>query len=110
MIRGMTASLRVRDIAALLNTAWEGDGERVISEAADLSTAGERDIAFVGARKFYEQSRASGAGCLIVPPDYPSDGRTLVRSADPRGAFAAVVRRLYPAREVRSGIHSTAVI
>jgi UDP-3-O-[3-hydroxymyristoyl] glucosamine N-acyltransferase len=101
--------LRVALIARQLKADYEGDGDRDIVAAAPLETAGPQDLSFVGNRKAAAAAERSGAGCLIVTYDFPA-GRTLIRVADPRSAFAAVIRLLYPAPEVTPGIHPTAVI
>ena len=51
----------------------------------------------------------SRAGCLLVTPDFPK-GRTVIRVADPRAAFATVIGLLYPPAPVKPGIHPSAVI
>ena len=101
--------MRVREIAALAGGVLEGDGEIDITAAAPLESAGSGDVAFVGNRKAVLAAKDSRAGCLIVPVDFPS-GRTLVRVADPRGAFARIIAQLYPTPPVASGVHPTAVI
>jgi UDP-3-O-[3-hydroxymyristoyl] glucosamine N-acyltransferase len=101
--------LRVTEIAAELKAAWEGDGNLEIAGVAPLESAGPREIAFVGNRKAAGGAHMSSAGCLLVTDDFPK-GRTLIRVTDPRGACARVILLLYRSREVKPGIHSTAVV
>jgi UDP-3-O-[3-hydroxymyristoyl] glucosamine N-acyltransferase len=101
--------LRVEEIASHLKAAWEGDGALEIAGAASLESAGEHEISFVGSRKAAAQAARSTAGCLVVTDNFPS-GRTLIRVADPRAAFAAAIRLLYPTEAVPSGIHASAVV
>jgi UDP-3-O-[3-hydroxymyristoyl] glucosamine N-acyltransferase len=101
--------LRVSEIADRLKASWEGDGSVEVDAAATLETAAPHHIAFVGNRKAEVAAGRSGAGCLVVPVDFPS-GRTLIRVSDPRGAFAAVIRLLHPAARVVPAVHATAVI
>jgi UDP-3-O-[3-hydroxymyristoyl] glucosamine N-acyltransferase len=63
----------------------------------------------VGSRKAAASAAESNAGCLLVTADFPK-GRTVIRVADPRAAFARVIRLLYPPVAVAPGIHPTAVI
>lgn len=102
--------VRVREIAGLLGATFEGDGEREITAAAPLETAGAAEISFVAAGKARREAAASAAGCLVAPPDLELEGRTLVRAKDPRAAFAEVVRRLHPEPPRVPGIHPTAVV
>lgn len=101
--------LRVREIAASLDAPFEGDGEAAIEDVAPVESAGPRDLAFVGHRKAAASAVASRAGCLLVPPDFPS-GRTLIRVSDPRAAFARAIPLLHPPARPEPGIHPTAVI
>jgi UDP-3-O-[3-hydroxymyristoyl] glucosamine N-acyltransferase len=103
--------VRVRELAEFLAAAFEGDGEKELRGVAPLETAGASDLAFVGNRKAARQAEASAAGCLIVPPDFPNPGgRTLIRAAEPRTAFARAVSRFHPPPALRPGVHPTAVI
>ena len=103
--------MRVRELAEWLGASLEGDGEREVARAASLESAGAADLSFVGNRKAAEQAPASGAGCLIVPPEFPNpDGRTLIRASEPRTAFAKAVGRLHPVAATEPGVHPTAVV
>jgi UDP-3-O-[3-hydroxymyristoyl] glucosamine N-acyltransferase len=103
--------MRVRELAEWLAAAFEGDGERDVAGAAPLETAVATELSFVGNRKAAEQAQASAAGCLIVPVDFPNPGgRTLIRAAVPRAAFARAVGRLHPKLPVLLGIDPSAAI
>jgi UDP-3-O-[3-hydroxymyristoyl] glucosamine N-acyltransferase len=101
--------LHVAKIAAQLNAGWEGAGDLDITGAAPLESASASEIAFVGNRKAVGSAGDSHAGCLLVAHDFPQ-GRTVIRVADPRQAFAAVIGLLYPPSPVAPGIHGSAVI
>jgi UDP-3-O-[3-hydroxymyristoyl] glucosamine N-acyltransferase len=101
--------MRVSEIAELVGGACEGETDRIIGFAAALDSAGPNDVAFVGNRKAGELAAQSQAGCLLVPSEFPS-GRTLIRVADPRAAFARVVARLHPPELPPPGIHPMAVV
>jgi UDP-3-O-[3-hydroxymyristoyl] glucosamine N-acyltransferase len=104
-------SVLVRQIAALLAAEYQGDGEREIHGAAPLESAAADELSFVGSRKLFEAAQQSLAGCLIATPEYPgAPGQTIVRSPQPRAAFAGVLAHLYPAKRPDPGIHPTAVI
>jgi UDP-3-O-[3-hydroxymyristoyl] glucosamine N-acyltransferase len=103
--------MRVRALAEWLGSTFEGDGEKELIRAAALEDAGAADLAFVDSRKAAQQAQISAAGCLVVPPDFPNpDGRTLIRAAEPRTAFARSVTRLHPPPPVHPGIHPTALV
>jgi UDP-3-O-[3-hydroxymyristoyl] glucosamine N-acyltransferase len=101
--------LLVREIAELVNGCVEGDGSVSIAGVAPLETAGSNELSFVGNRKAAAAAAQSSAGCLLVTNEFPG-GRTLIRVADPRGAFARAIGRLHPRVAVAPGIHPSAVI
>ena len=103
--------MRVRELAEWLGAAFEGDGEKDVTRAAALESAGPDELSFAAGRKALKEAAASAAGCLIVDAGFTSPfGRTLIRAADPRRAFARAVARLHPARPFEPGIHPSAVV
>ncbi len=110
MIRKLSYE-NVKSLAELLNTTYEGDGAAEITGAASIESAGPSEISFVGNRKAFAKAGASRAGSLIVPPDFPNPtGRTVIRAAQPRNAFAAIISRLHPQTRPPAGLHPTAVV
>ncbi|MGH9615087.1 MAG: UDP-3-O-(3-hydroxymyristoyl)glucosamine N-acyltransferase, partial [Bryobacteraceae bacterium] len=59
--------------------------------------------------KAVEWAAQSRAGCLLVPAEFPSE-RTLIRTPNPRAAFARVVPLFHPPKEYAAGVHPSAVI
>src|SRR5262249_14919948 len=103
--------MRVRELAALFNAAWEGDGELEIRRVAGLGDAVEGDVSFVTAGRGAQAAPGSRASCLLVRPDYALGGEhTLIRVADPRAAIARAITLLHPKAEPEAGVHPTAVI
>src|SRR5262249_21166485 len=103
--------MRVRELAEWLGSTFEGDGEKELSGVAPLETAGASELSFVSGRKAMQSADASSAGCLIVPPEYPSPSRrTVIRVPEPRTAFARAVNRFHPTVDIKPGIHPTAVV
>jgi len=101
--------MRVCDLAIRLQASFEGDGEVEIQRALAVEEAGEGDLAFAAGRKGVAMAAASAAGCLIVDDSFPA-GRTLIRSIDPRTAFAMALTMLYPAKSFVPGVHGSAVV
>lgn len=100
--------LKVSEIATLLQSKWEGE-DRTIQGVAPVESAGPSDLSFVGSRKAAAQAISSRAGCLLVTDEFPG-GRTFIRVADPRAAFARVVRHLFPPEPVSPGIDPATVV
>lgn len=95
----------VRELAAWLDAPYTGDGGRVLRGVAAADTAGGDEVAFASSAKV---ALASGAGCLLASADL--DGRTVIRVADPRAAFARVIARFHPVELPPAGVHPTAVV
>lgn len=103
--------MQVQEIAAKLNTAYEGDGERELRQVAALEDAGPDDLSFVTRGRTEKFAAASSAGCLLVPLDFKNDPpRTIIRVPDPRAAVAHVIARMHPPVRPQPGVHPTAVI
>lgn len=103
--------MRVRELAEWLAATFEGDGEKELTGVASLESAGGTDLSFVASRKAAQQAQLSAAGCLIVPPDFPNaGGRTVIRTPEPRTAFARAVSRFHPPAPLEPGIHPSAVV
>ncbi|MCW5980402.1 MAG: UDP-3-O-(3-hydroxymyristoyl)glucosamine N-acyltransferase [Bryobacteraceae bacterium] len=102
--------MRVRELAEYLGASFEGDGERGIAGVAPIEAAGPSEVAFVAGRMAVQLASRSAAGCLLAPLDFPNFNRTVVRTPDPRAAFARIVPLFHPPATARPGIHPSAVI
>lgn len=102
--------MRVKDLAAELGLAFEGDGEREITACAPVESAGEGDVSFVAGAKAAKLFDSAKADCLVVPLDLETSGRTVIRAADPRGVFGRIIARLHPQHTEPPSIHPTAII
>jgi UDP-3-O-[3-hydroxymyristoyl] glucosamine N-acyltransferase len=103
--------VRVKDLAALLQAPFEGDGECELRKAAALEDAGPEDLAFVTRGRAAKIAESSTAGCLLVPLDFENAGaHTVIRTANPRVAMARAIRKLHPRVEPSAGVHPSAVL
>jgi len=103
--------VRVKELAAWLESSFEGDGEREIRRVAPLEDAGPEDLSFAKSERGLKQAADSRAGCLLVPVDYSNESqRTIIRASDPRASAARAIPKLHPAVEPQAGIHPTAIL
>jgi UDP-3-O-[3-hydroxymyristoyl] glucosamine N-acyltransferase len=103
--------VRVKELAAWLESSFEGDGDREIRRVAPLEDAGPEELSFATRGRALKQAGASRAGCLLVPTDYANEsGRTIIRSSDPRAAAARAITKIYPRIDPPPGIHPTVVL
>ncbi len=103
--------MTVEQIAGLLGARFEGDGTLAITAGSDLSAAEASELAFAEGDHAAEAAARSRAGCLLVSEDttIPA-GRTVIRVARPRNAFAQALRALHPERPPVPGTHATAMV
>ncbi len=102
--------MRVKELAAWLESGFEGNGELEIRRVATLEDAGPDDLSFAKGRVL-KQAEQSRAGCLLVPADYVNQAkRTIIRTSDPRAAAARTIARIYPPSLPPPGVHPTAII
>lgn len=91
------AEFTTRALADRLGLPLKGDPDRTIAGAATLEDAVRWQLAFVGAPKYFEAGRASRAGCLIAPAEYPAaEGQNVIESPHPRAHFAQALELLFP--------------
>ncbi len=103
--------MTVAEIARHLGAEVEGDADREIRGVQSLEEAGPEQIAFAEGRRGEKLAGASRAGCLVASRDFAAPaGRTLMRVAAPRHAFARVVALFHPPRPAPSGVHPSAQV
>ena len=99
-----------KDLADFLGCALEGDGSVEIMGVASPASASAQDLIYVESPRHLDRAGASSARCVVIATDLPLSGKTLIRAANPKLAFARAAERLAPAAPIVEGIHSTAVI
>jgi UDP-3-O-[3-hydroxymyristoyl] glucosamine N-acyltransferase len=99
-----------QEVARHLGAELEGDGAVLISGVASPETASESDLIYVDSPKHAGRAIASRARCAIAPPGIQLPGKTLLRTALPKLAFAKAAGWLLPAHSVARGVHATAII
>lgn len=102
--------MTVKQMAQDLDAAWEGNGDLEITGVQALEEAGPSELSFVEGRRGERRAAESRAGCLLVRPDSEAGGRTVIRVAQPRHAFAQVVRWFHPARRRAPGVEKSASV
>ncbi len=106
------AEFTVLELASLCGGEPHGGTARIIITGANtLDEANENEISFAENQKALSAASRSKAGCVLVPQDF--NGTTsgaVIRTRNPRTAFARILEHLYPSRAQRSGVHPTAVI
>jgi UDP-3-O-[3-hydroxymyristoyl] glucosamine N-acyltransferase len=98
------------ELAEFLGCTLEGDGSIQLSGVAAPDSARVDDLIYVDAPRHLDQAAASRARCVVIAPGLALNGKTLLRAANPKLAFARAGAWLLPPAPIATGIHPTAVI
>jgi UDP-3-O-[3-hydroxymyristoyl] glucosamine N-acyltransferase len=106
-----------KELAEYVGALIEGDGSLRISGCASPMSAHASEVIFVEAgghaeatARMLEAGAKSAARCVILAPGVAMQGKTLLRAANPRLAFAKALAWLHPAARIAQGIHATAIV
>ena len=105
--------MTVRQIADFLRGTVEGDDSLAITAISSLEEARAGDLSFLHSSKYGAMMKCTRASAVLVAGDWSGEHgqATLIRVADPNGAFSAIASRFAPPVPVRApGIHPTAII
>ena len=103
--------MTARELAKRFNLVLEGDPAAAITGVATPEGAHQKDLIFVEGARHLPRAARSLAQCVIVSPDAKLEGKTLLRAANPKLAFAQAAAALLERRRVAAaGVHPTAVI
>src|SRR5258707_10438136 len=98
------------ELAEYLACTLEGDGAVQLSGVAAPDSASAADLIYVETGRHLARAAASQARCVVIAPGLAVDGKTLLRAANPKLAFARAAAWLVPPAPIATGIHLTAVI
>ena len=103
-------SLRLAQIAELVQGKISGDDQIVISGVAPFDQASHTDIAMAAEATYMHRIEECQAGALIVPKTCPVTTGNLLLVENPRVAFAKVMAHFYPVPRSKDKISKTARI
>src|SRR5438270_11733064 len=97
--------LSAQELAVAIGAAVEGDGAVEISGIAAPERAASGDLVFVAADKHVARAQSSAAKCAVLPPGLNISGKTVLRSANAKVAFAEAAAILRETLRIANGIH-----
>jgi len=97
-------------IAAAVGAKLEGDGSIELRGVAAPERAGPHDLVYVEKAKHADRAAASAALCVIAPENMALPGKTVLRSSQPKVAFAKAAAFVLEKAPIAIGIHPTAII
>jgi UDP-3-O-[3-hydroxymyristoyl] glucosamine N-acyltransferase len=87
-----------------------GDGSVAIAGIAPADSAKAGDLTFAEKPSYLAAAEQSQASAIVVPPDFVSATKVLLRVKNPRAAIARLLPLLYPPAAYPPGIHPSAAI
>ncbi|PYU86497.1 MAG: UDP-3-O-(3-hydroxymyristoyl)glucosamine N-acyltransferase [Acidobacteria bacterium] len=106
----LTMRRTARELAVAISARLEGDAEVEIGGVAAPERAGTRDLIYVQSAKHAQRAAASASIIAIAAEGIALPGKTVLRSAQPKVAFARAAELLLGRTPIASGIHPTAII
>jgi UDP-3-O-[3-hydroxymyristoyl] glucosamine N-acyltransferase len=99
-----------KELAELIGATLEGDGKTELAGVASPERAGAGDLIYVDARRHAGRAAASVALCVIATEGVALPGKTVLRSSQPKFAFARAAELLLGRPPIASGLHPTAIL
>src|SRR5437868_5968706 len=98
------------ELAAAIGAELNGDKNFEVRGVAAPERAGEHDLIYIEAAKHSERAATSAAGCVIAANDVTMRGKTVLRHAQPKVAFAKAAAILVERGPIAVGVHATAIV
>src|SRR5258708_7695389 len=99
-----------KELAEAIGARLEGDGAFELAGIAAPGRAGARDLIYVDSAKHTQRAAASVAVCVIAAEGLEFPGKTVLRSAQPKVAFARAAELLLGRAPIAAGVHPTAIV
>ena len=100
----------VQEIADAVGAQLEGNTQQSLSGIASPETASPSDLIYVASARHLDRARTSRASCVLLSPGLDLPGKTILRTEDPKLAFAAAAALLLDEQPIAVGIHPSAII
>jgi UDP-3-O-[3-hydroxymyristoyl] glucosamine N-acyltransferase len=99
-----------KELAEAIGAEVEGDGSLEITGVAAPERAASRDLIYMDSAKHAERAAASAAVCVVAGEGPRLPGKTVLRTAHPKVAFAKAAALLLDGAPIATGIHPTAIV
>jgi UDP-3-O-[3-hydroxymyristoyl] glucosamine N-acyltransferase len=103
-------SLTAAQLAQQLDGEVVGDASVTLTGFATPDRAKAGDLLFAENEMYFAAAEASSASAILVPEQFTSSKKTLIRVKNSRIAFARVLPLFFPETVFAPGIHPTAVV
>lgn len=100
----------LEELAGLVKGKVEGDGKTIIKGVARVEEAKRGEITLAVSEKFLRKAKSSQASAVIVSLEIRDFPKSILRTENPRLAFAQILEIFTPQVQRFSGIHPTAIM
>lgn len=102
--------LTAKELAEKIGAKVEGDGTLELTAVAAPERAGAKHLIYVEAAKHVDRAVASAAACVVANEGIALPGKTILRSVQPKVAFAKAAALLMERAPIANGVHPTAIV
>jgi UDP-3-O-[3-hydroxymyristoyl] glucosamine N-acyltransferase len=102
--------LTAKQLAEKIGARLEGDGALELLGVAGPERAGAKHLVYVASAKHVDRVAASAAMCAVAAETISLPGKTVLRSAQPKVAFAKAAELLLDPANIARGAHLTAIV
>src|SRR6202047_2713719 len=99
-----------KELATAVGATLDGNGDLELGAVASPERAGPHDLIYVDSPKNAPRAQASASTCVIAPLGVELQGKTVLRTASPKLAFAKAAALLMERTPIAAGVHPTAII
>src|SRR5271155_3011540 len=99
-----------KQLAEAVGAKLEGDGAFELRGVAAPERAGPHDLIYVETAKHADRAAASGALCVIAAENIVLEGKTILRSSQPKLGFAKAAALVLERAPIATGVHPTAIV
>src|SRR5579864_7211426 len=99
-----------KSLAEAVGARLEGDGAIELRGVAAPERAGPHDLIYVEKAKHADRAASSSAFCVIASENVALPGKTVLRSSQPKVAFAKAAALVLERAPIATGIHPTAIV
>ena len=99
-----------QQVAEEVGAKLEGDGTLEVRGVASPERAGPHDLIYVEKTKHADRATSSAALCVIAAENILLKGKTVLRAARPKLAFAKAAALILERAPIATGIHPTTIV
>jgi UDP-3-O-[3-hydroxymyristoyl] glucosamine N-acyltransferase len=100
----------VAEVAAAVGAKVEGDGSLELVGVSAPERAGARQLIYVESAKHVERAVSSQGTCVVAGDGVALPGKTVLRSTQPKVAFAKAAAMLLERAPIATRVHPTAIV